>query len=74
MTGDLLALLALVPIMAGPLPAEDDSVTAQLCGGGTISIPIKRDGNAPKPDPCSKACHAGTCRKRSDKGTTIELD
>ena len=33
MTGELIALLALVPIMAGPLPTGEESITMRLCGG-----------------------------------------
>ena len=65
MTSELMALLALVPIMAGPLPAREESITARLGSGGTISIPVKRDGEPPKPDHCAKACHASACRKRT---------
>ena len=74
MTGELIALLALVPIMTGPLPTGEDAITMRLCGGGTISIPVERDGEAPEPAPCSKACHAGNCRKRSAKPGAIEFD
>lgn len=60
-----LALLSLLPIAMGPLPASAQSITAQLCNGGTITIPLK--GKAPTPPPCpEKGCHAGSCRKRFD--------
>ena len=63
MTGALpLALAALVPVMIGPLPIARETITAKLCGGGTISIPLGKD--APEEDArCHpKGCHAGTCR------------
>ena len=58
-----LALAALVPVMIGPLPAQGETITAKLCGGGSITIPI--GGNKqPGGDPAChiKGCHAGTCR------------
>jgi hypothetical protein len=60
------ALLALVPALIGPLPAAQQALTAKLCNGGTITIPLGK-GNAPDEDRrCQpKGCHAGTCR---DKG------
>lgn len=59
------SLFCLLPIAVGPLPASARSLTAQLCNGGTITIPLKR--KAPDPPPCpQKGCHAGSCRKRFD--------
>jgi hypothetical protein len=63
-----LAILALVPVMIGPLPAGDDgsSLTAVLCNGGTIEIPLG-DNDQPAPADCHpKGCHAGTCRGKGD--------
>ncbi|QZD89240.1 hypothetical protein K3148_10450 [Qipengyuania aurantiaca] len=61
----LAALCALLPLALGPLPAADTKITAKLCGGGFVEIPIKR--KSPPDPPCSaKACHAGSCRKRFD--------
>ena len=58
-----LALAALLPVMSGPLPAEARKLTARLCNGGTIMIPLG-DGGPPEDAPCHpKACHAGACRK-----------
>jgi len=62
-------LLALVPLIIGPLPAErEDSLTVQLCGGGTISISLGKsdaDTDPDAPPPChAKACHAGIQRKK----------
>lgn len=71
---DCLALAALAPLIAGPLPSGEDTITARLCGGGNVSIPIQRKNDRPPGQPCFKACHAGPCRKRSDKGTTLEID
>lgn len=60
-----LAILTLVPVLIGPLPAQNAAITAQLCNGGTITIPLG-DGDAPVDDgQCHpKGCHAGTCRER----------
>jgi hypothetical protein len=65
-----LALVTLVPVMIGPLPAQAATITARLCNGGTITIPL--DDNDPAPDEnCHpKGCHAGTCR---GKGKSAKL-
>ncbi len=56
------ALAALLPVMLGPLPAPSIAITAKLCGGGTITIPLGDDAPA-EDNPCHpKGCHAGTCR------------
>jgi hypothetical protein len=60
-----LALFALLPLAIGPLPAAQDSITAAICGGGTIEIPIERD-QQPQPPCAAKGCHAGSCRKKFD--------
>jgi hypothetical protein len=62
------ALAALLPVMIGPLPAQNTAITAKLCGGGTITIPLG-DDKAPGDDgPCHpKGCHAGTCREKSER-------
>lgn len=61
-----MALVALVPMALGPLPAAETRIIAELCGGGgTVEIPIKRDGE-PAPPCAMKGCHAGSCRKRID--------
>lgn len=67
-----LGLAALVPAMLGPLPAPAHgpaALTAQLCNGGTITIPLA-PGKAPAEDRgCHpKGCHAGSCREREKKG------
>ena len=66
------ALAALVPVLIGPLPAQQQAITAQLCNGGTITIPLS-DGDAPADDgPCHpQACHAGNCRERDKSGNLI---
>lgn len=62
----LLGLVALVPMMMGSPPAQEKSLVAALCNGGTISIPL-RDGRRDRPESCQmKGCHAGTCRKKFD--------
>jgi hypothetical protein len=57
------AIAALVPVLIGPLPAESAMLTAKLCGGGEISIPL---GNSEKDksDCHPKGCHAGACRSK----------
>lgn len=66
MNAAILALVALVPAMVGPLPAPTATVVhVALCGGGTAAIPLpRRQREAPAPCP-QKACHAGCSRKRS---------
>ena len=63
-----LALAVLVPVMIGPLPAQSTTITAKLCNGGTITIPVDDSTPAPDRDCNPKGCHAGTCRdNKSDK-------
>lgn len=61
------ALLALVPLALSPAaPASSgDSITAKLCSGAAIEIPIKRK-KTPAPSCPGKACHAGSCRRKFD--------
>lgn len=63
-----LAVLALVPVMIGPLPTGDKTITAVLCNGGTITIPVGKDGPEPPRDCHPKGCHAGSCRERPKRG------
>ena len=59
-----LALAVLVPVMIGPLPASARTITAKLCNGGTLTIPLGKDSPA-EDAPCHpKGCHAGTCREK----------
>ncbi|MBX7502519.1 hypothetical protein K3181_13820 [Qipengyuania sp. YG27] len=60
-----LGLAALLPLAIGPSPASATNITAKFCGGGTVEIPIRRDGD-PTPPCTMKGCHAGSCRKRID--------
>lgn len=57
------AIAALVPVLVGPLPAQSTMLTAKLCGGGEISIPLGKE-TPDKPDCHPKGCHAGTCREK----------
>ena len=60
-----LALAALIPAMIGPLPAEAGAaVTARLCNGGTVTIPLGDDPPPQDRDCHPKGCHAGTCRSK----------
>ena len=62
---EVLAVLAIGPMAIGPLPTPGLTIYARLCNGGSISIPIKGEGDEDlPPEPCFKGCHAGTCRKR----------
>lgn len=61
------ALAALVPVLIGPLPAQSIAVTATLCGGGEITIPLGK-GSQDTPGCHPKGCHAGTCRERAKRG------
>lgn len=65
-----LAIAALVPVLIGPLPAQNAALTAKLCGGGEISIPLGKGGDD-KPDCHPKGCHAGTCREKDKTGKLI---
>ena len=66
-SGFALALAALVPVMIGPHPAEHRTITANLCNGGTITIPVGDDAPSDDSGNCHpKGCHAGTCREKND--------
>ncbi len=71
----LMAVVALVPAMVGPLPAAEGSVNEivlSLCNGGTITIPGQSAPAAPGTQPCcAKGCHNGE-RKRQKADTTKE--
>ena len=58
---------ALVPVLIGPLPAEAGAITAKLCNGGTITIPVGGDDRPAKDENCHpKGCHAGACREKNE--------
>ena len=60
------ALLALIPVMIGPLPAQAETITAKLCNGGTITIPLGDDDAPVQDENCHpKGCHAGSCRAKT---------
>lgn len=61
------ALAALVPVLIGPLPAENTAITAKLCNGGTITIPLGNDTPADDSNCHPKGCHAGNCREKSKR-------
>jgi hypothetical protein len=63
----IFAISALFPALIGPMPAENGVLVAQLCGGGTITIPLEKEGKDPS-DCHPKACHAGNCRERNKRG------
>lgn len=68
MKAEILALTALVPLMAGTGPARaGDTITAALCDGGTVTIPLNRKDRH-EPAPCHpKGCHGGACRNEAAK-------
>ncbi len=67
-----LALAVLVPVMIGPLPADAaGTITARLCGGGTITIPVGGDPPSQEQGCHPKGCHAGTCRGKDKSGKLI---
>lgn len=66
----LLAVLALLPAMTGPLPrGEAHAITIDLCQGGSLTIPLS--GTPAEPERpalcCEKGCHGGSTRKRIDR-------
>lgn len=62
-----LAILAVLPMITGPLPNEEGrSIVAALCAGGQITIPISGSEDQPKRDCHQKGCHAGNCRRQFD--------
>lgn len=66
-----LAFIALVPMITGPLPEAEKTITATMCGGGTIEIPLgQRDQELPK-DCHQKGCHAGNCREKTKRGDKL---
>jgi hypothetical protein len=62
-----LALAALLPVMLGPLPAQSTAITAKLCNGGTITIPLGNDAPADDGQCHPKGCHAGSCREKAKR-------
>ncbi|MDJ0642448.1 MAG: hypothetical protein QNJ15_06505 [Erythrobacter sp.] len=65
-------LLALVPMIAGPLPTEDErTLTMTLCDGGSITFPLGDEDERPARDCHQKACHAASCREKSKRGNLI---
>lgn len=63
----LVAVLALVPVALGPLPADERAITVALCLGGEITIPIGGDDEEPRRGCHLQACHAGACREKSKR-------
>ncbi|MGI9376740.1 hypothetical protein EB810_11675 [Altererythrobacter sp. FM1] len=62
------AIVALIPAIVGPAPADGEAASggliAQLCNGGTISIPVNGQPLPPTTQPCcAKGCHSSE-RKR----------
>lgn len=62
----VVAFAALAPVLIGPLPAETATITAKLCNGGMITIPLGDDTPAEERQCHPKGCHAGNCREKDD--------
>lgn len=61
----IFAMLALIPFAIGPLPKEQQSITAALCNGGTMIIPLGDKERQPRGECLQKGCHAGSCREKT---------
>lgn len=66
MTGTTFALLSILPMCLGPLPAREQVIEARLCEGGVVSIPVPQRDAPPAPSCDMKGCHASCNRKRID--------
>lgn len=66
-----LALIALIPMITGPLPEDERTLTLGLCNGGEITIPLGDNAPADKRDCHQQACHAGTCREKTKRGGVL---
>jgi len=62
-----LALMAMIPLVTGPLPQGGRTLTMSLCDGAQITIPFDGNDQAPKRDCHQQACHAATCREKSSR-------
>lgn len=69
------AWLAVVALALGTVPmGQQDkarTITASICGGGSITIALGENRDEQMPDCPKGACHAGLCRQprvTSDKG------
>ncbi len=61
----LIGMVAWVPMMIGTPSPQEKSISASLCNGGSIAIPLREEGNRDLPDQCPmKGCHSGACRKK----------
>ena len=63
----ILAAFALIPVALGSPPQEERSITAALCNGGTITIPLGDKEREPRRDCHQKGCHGGSCREKSKR-------
>jgi hypothetical protein len=67
-TGAAIAILALVPMITGPLPGEENRLTIALCAGGTLEIPLgKGEEKMPDRDCPAAGCHAATGREKAKR-------
>lgn len=67
MSAGWIALMALVPLMVGPLPGEERTLVASLCNGGTLWLPLGKGEPEPVEQAAAKGCHAGCLRKRGER-------
>lgn len=67
MNGSTIALFAVVPMIVGPVPGDEEkTLTMTQCGGGSVTISLGDDNQEPARDCHQEACHAGNCRKLFD--------
>jgi hypothetical protein len=66
-----LAMIAMIPMITGPLPQDQNALTVPLCGGGEITIPLGDDKPDGKRDCDAQACHSGTCREKSKRADKL---
>ena len=66
-----LALAALVPVMVGPMPAESATITARLCNGGTVTIPVGDGTPAQDRDCHPKGCTPALAAPRTNPSAQI---
>jgi hypothetical protein len=62
-----IGLMALVPMISGPLPQHETALTVALCSGGEISIPLGDGDEDQRRDCHQQACHASTCRHKGKR-------
>ena len=78
LSAELFAMLALLPAVTGPPPAQiaatntentaSGSITLALCNGGKVSVPLQGGPPARGTAPCcAKGCHSAEKRRKLDR-------